>query len=80
MLEVTEAEKNMGWSDFYDHLLDNCVGRQYYTYDFNSYVSDFGGYLGLLLGYSIMSFFDMAWELFTYFIKKGENQEKVTSG
>ena len=25
MLEAPEAEKNMGWSDFYDHLLDNCV-------------------------------------------------------
>ena len=27
MLEAPEAEKNMGWSDFYDHLLDNCVLR-----------------------------------------------------
>ena len=56
------------------------VGRQYYTYDFNSYVSDFGGYLGLLLGYSIVSFFDMVQKTFGYFFKKGENQEKVTSG
>ena len=46
------------------------VGKQYYTYDFNSYVSDFGGYLGLLLGYSIVSFFDMAHDIFTYFIKR----------
>ena len=56
------------------------MGRQYYTYDFNSYVSDFGGYLGLLLGYSIVSFFDMTQEIFTYFIKKGENHVKVTGG
>ena len=54
------------------------VGRQYYTYDFNSYVSDFGGYLGLLLGYSIVSFFDMAHGVLTFFIKKGEKQAKVT--
>ena len=27
MLEAPEAEKNMGWSDFYDHLLDNCELR-----------------------------------------------------
>ena len=26
VLEAPEAEKNMGWSDLYDHLLDNCVG------------------------------------------------------
>ena len=56
------------------------VGTQYYTYDFNSCVSDFGGYLGLLLGYSIVSFFDMAQEVFTYFIIKKEDQMKVTSG
>ena len=55
-------------------------GKQYYTYDFNSYVSDFGGYLGLLLGYSIVSFFDMAQEILTFFIKKGEKHVKVTSG
>ena len=56
------------------------VGRQYYTYDFNSYMSDFGGYLGLLLGYSIGSLFDMAQDLFTYLIKQQDNQVKVSSG
>ena len=25
MLVAPEAEKNMGWSDFYDHILDNCA-------------------------------------------------------
>ena len=56
------------------------MGRQYYTYDFNSYMSDFGGYLGLLLGYSIGSLFDMAQDLFTYLIKQQDNQVKVSSG
>ena len=56
------------------------LGRQYYTYNFNSYVSDFGGYLGLLLGYSIVSFFDMAQEVSAYFIKKKEDHRKDTSG
>ena len=55
-------------------------GRQYYTYDINTFLSDFGGYLGLLLGYSIVSFFDMAQEILTFFIKKGEKHVKVTSG
>ena len=52
-------------------------GKQYFTYDFNSYVSDFGGYLGLLLGYSMVSFFDMAHGVLSYFVRKGENQVKV---
>ncbi len=29
-------------------------------YDWNSFVADFGGYLGLLLGHSMIAFFDMA--------------------
>ena len=34
------------------------VNEQYYTYGLNSFVADFGGYLGLLLGHSILSVFD----------------------
>ena len=34
------------------------VKRQYYTYDFQNFLADFGGYLGLLLGYSILGFYD----------------------
>ena len=51
-------------------------GTQYYTYDVNSFFSDFGGYLGLLLGYSIVSFFDMAQDLLTGFAKKAESNVK----
>ena len=50
------------------------VGNQYFTYDFNTYVADFGGYLGLLLGYSIGSFFDKAQEIFNHFTKKAGNK------
>ena len=34
------------------------IKEQYYTYGLNSFVADFGGYLGLLLGHSILSAFD----------------------
>ena len=32
--------------------------EQYYTYDFQNLTADFGGYLGLLLGYSLLGFYD----------------------
>ena len=32
---------------------------QYYSYDFNSFIADVGGYLGLLLGHSIYSFYNV---------------------
>ena len=53
------------------------VGNQYYTYDFNTFVANFGGYLGLLLGYSIESFFDMAQDIFNYLMKKVKEQVNV---
>ena len=31
---------------------------QYYVYDFNAFVADVGGYLGLLLGHSIFGMFE----------------------
>ena len=34
------------------------VKQQYYTYDFQNFLADFGGYLGLLLGYSILGIYD----------------------
>ena len=33
---------------------------QYYDYDFNSFIADVGGFLGLLLGHSIYSFYQVA--------------------
>ena len=32
--------------------------EQYYTYDYQNLWADFGGYLGLLLGYSLLGFYD----------------------
>ena len=34
--------------------------RQYVTYDYDSFIADVGGYLGLLLGYSVLSLFQDA--------------------
>ena len=34
------------------------VKEQYYTYGFDSFIADIGGYLGLLLGNSILGFYD----------------------
>ena len=34
------------------------IKEQYYTYDFYNLIADFGGYLGLLLGYSALGFVD----------------------
>ena len=31
--------------------------RQYVVYDFNSFIADVGGFIGLLLGFSILSLF-----------------------
>ena len=49
---------------------------QYYTYDLKSFVADFGGYLGLLLGSSILTFYDLfkQWSItFTSCTKKRLN-------
>ena len=32
--------------------------KQYLTYDENCFVADFGGYLGLLLGHSVLTFYE----------------------
>jgi hypothetical protein len=36
------------------------VAREYDTYDLSSFIGDVGGYLGLCLGMSILSFYDAA--------------------
>lgn len=37
--------------------------EEFFDYGFKDFVADFGGYLGLLLGHSILSFFDFWQEL-----------------
>ena len=40
------------------------VTEQYYIYDIANFVADFGGCLGLLLGYSLLGFYDTLMNLF----------------
>ena len=43
------------------------VRREYVLYDPDSFIADIGGYLGLLLGHSLLSLFHSAGE---WFVKK----------
>ena len=38
--------------------------KQYVVYDFNSFIADVGGYMGLLLGYSILGLYDELHKMF----------------
>ena len=38
---------------------DFIVRHEYLTYDRNSFIADVGGYLGLLLGYSVHTFYEL---------------------
>ena len=44
--------------DFFYHQHEVQVREHVYAYDFWNLISDFGGYLGLLLGYSLLAFYD----------------------
>ena len=46
------------------------VKEQYYIYDGANFIADFGGYLGLLLGYSLLAFFDTLVDLINTIFKK----------
>ena len=54
--------------------------KQYYTYDFTTFLADFGGYLGLLLGSSIMGFYDALMELLQKLIGNSKKKSKVKTG
>ena len=54
--------------------------QQYYTYDFQQFLADFGGYLGLLLGTSIMGFYDTLMELLQKLIGNSKKKSKVKAG
>lgn len=41
------------------------VKKEYYKYTFDNLMADFGGLVGLFLGQSILSFFDLACSIFT---------------
>ena len=56
--------------------------EQYVIYDFNSFIADVGGYMGLLLGSSILSLFDEVESLISALcmsaIKKLKHAERET--
>ena len=45
--------------NFFYHQYEVPVRKHVYAYDRSNLISDIGGYLGLLLGYSILTFYDM---------------------
>ena len=46
------------------------VTSQTFSYDFTNFIADFGGYLGLLLGASMLSIFDSVWSFAEVFVQK----------
>ena len=46
------------------------VKEQFYIYDTPNLIADFGGYLGLLLGYSLLGFYDTLMDLFEKMFEK----------
>ena len=46
------------------------VKEQFYVYDTPNLIADFGGYLGLLLGYSLLGFYDTLMDLFEKLFEK----------
>ena len=46
------------------------VKRESLAYNSQNFMSDFGGYLGLLLGWSILSIYDTMFELWSSFGRK----------
>ena len=53
------------------------VKEQFYIYDTPNLIADFGGYLGLLLGYSLLGFYDT---LMDFFEKMFEKCNRKTPG
>jgi succinate-acetate transporter protein len=46
---------------------------KYLTYDANSFIADVGGYCGLLLGQSVIAFYDAGLHVMTIIAKRVEN-------
>ena len=46
------------------------VKEQFYIYGIPNLIADFGGYLGLLLGYSLLGFYDSLTDFFDYMCTK----------
>ena len=81
--DIYEAQKMNGSLMYVSMFYPNGryqEGTQYYTYDFNTFMSDLGGYLGLLLGYSIASISEVTQEFFTNLIKQLAKRVKISRG
>ena len=52
------------------------VKEQFLIYDNATFLSDFGAYLGLLLGYSILTFYEMFFDLIEYIGRKCNKKER----
>ena len=48
--------------------------EEYYVYDWTTFFSDFGGHVGLLLGYSLLTFYDQVKGLILNMINKYNNK------
>ena len=65
---VSSTEEHNAKSELYDDNKieltwqygqgDYVEEKEYLTYDHNDFVADFGGYLGLLLGHSVLTCYD----------------------
>ena len=73
------AEPTLSLKLFYNNGRYN-IKEQYYTYGLNSFVADFGGYLGLLLGHSILSVFDFGGDVIARrFGRRSSKPDKIIS-
>ncbi len=69
-MDAVALQETVVWGQDYRSLEINLyfasgrhlVREEYYRYGFNSFIADVGGYLGLLLGHSILSIFSKATE------------------
>ena len=54
---------------------------QYFIYEMTNFIADFGGYLGLLLGCSLLSFYDKGreWIIILYRRIKAKNKRRRSS-
>ena len=76
-IEFTSAAQASGKTDYSDEIELQLyfakdkflVKEQFYIYDIADLLADFGGYLGLFLGYSLLGFYEPLMDLIEYLTK-----------
>ena len=53
--------------------------EQFYIYGIDNLIADFGGYLGLLLGYSLLGFYDNLVDFFEFLFRKSKKKHPANS-